>query len=891
MPDRRLIDAALDCIVSFDADDLVLEWNAAAEQLFGYARAEVVGRRLSELIVPPDSRAEYDAIVARLARHPEARMAPVELVAITAAGARTAVELSITVLRGEPGGTPTVYTAFIRDVSLLRDAQQREAALRLISAEASATSDLPRIATSIALHVCQILDAEWCAVLHADCEGQWVPLAGADDIEDGAVYNGPLGPGDGVEHIPIQTTDESSWVLAVRRRAAPAEPASRADFLTDVAALLGHALERDLAADRLVREALRDATTGLPNRVLLLDRLGLALTRREGSRRAAVVVLGVERFDAVRESVGHEAAEEVLRTIAVRLGAAVGHADTLARIGDDEFAVVCEPGGDGGDAITLAARLVAAVAAPIFADEHEIALTARAGIAFAAPRASPTRLVRNASVALHRARRRGRGGGVEVFDASMRLQLAERLDLETDLRQGIERGELRAVYQPLVSLLDRTVVGVESLVRWAHPTRGLIGPAHFLPMAEQSGQITAIGAWILAQACRQATAWEDAFGDREPPAMTVNVSTRQLTDPDFVSLVADRLDATGLAAHRLVLDVTEGAFHDDPSVPEVLHELKALGVRLFLDDFLTGNAALTWLTRFPLAGLKLEAPFVRRLGEDPDVRRLLEAVCGMAAAFELEVVAEGVESEEQAAILASLGCTVAQGYLFSPPVPASGLEAMLASALPRAADAGTPGAPAVAPASVTMHDAAVALGVSPSTVRRWADAGRLTAIRTSGGHRRFLVDDVRRLSSQSRSTAAHVREVQAPDHALPRAAALLEQHGTELVRAALAATYEARGEGWFAEPEGRAHVDRWLGALASALAAGTYDPAIEATAALARRSSLGGVATVERVTFVDRACSVLLRMLDGEQASGELPAAQRVCAVLRRQALADVDPA
>jgi diguanylate cyclase (GGDEF)-like protein/excisionase family DNA binding protein len=817
-------------------------------------------------------------------------MTPVELIATTASGARTPVELSITVLRGDAGRTQTVYTAFIRDVSLLRDAQQREAALRLISAEASTMTDLPRIATSAALHVCQVLDAEWCAVLHADADGQWAVLAGADDVEDDAPYSGPLEARDGVEHIPIQTTDDSSWVLAVRRGSATAPPAASADFLTDVAALLGHAIERDLAGDRLLREALRDATTGLPNRVLLLDRVESALAHGHDAGRAAVLVLGIERFDAVRESVGHEAAEEVLRAIAVRLSAAVGRADTLARIGDDEFAVVCAPGGDGGHAITLAAQLVAAVAAPIFADEREIALTARAGIAFAAPGTSPTKLVRNASVALHRARRAGRGG-VEVFDGSMRPQLAERLNLESDLRQGIERGELRVLYQPLVSLLDRTVVGVESLVRWAHPTRGLIPPAHFLPMAEQSGQITAIGSWILAEACRQAAAWADAFGDREPPAMTVNVSTRQLTNPHFVSLVADRLDATGLAAHRLVFDVTEGAFHDDPSVPEVLHELKALGVRLFLDDFLTGNAALTWLTRFPLAGLKLEAPFVRGLGEDPSVRRLLGAVCGMAAAFELEIVAEGVESEEQATILSELGCEVAQGYLFSRPVPACGLETMLARALPRAASAATPGTPAAAPASVTMHDAAVALGVSPSTVRRWADAGRLTAIRTSGGHRRFLVDDVRRLSSESRSTGAQVREVELPDHALPRTAALLEQRRAELVRTALAATYETRGAGWFAEPEGHAHVERWLDALASALGAGDYGPAIKATGALARRSSLGGVATVERVTFVDRTCAVLLRMLDGEQGSGELHAAQRVCAVLRRQALADVDPA
>jgi PAS domain S-box-containing protein/diguanylate cyclase (GGDEF)-like protein/excisionase family DNA binding protein len=885
MPDRRLIDAALDCIVSFDAAGRVLEWNAAAEQLFGYTRAEVVGRELAELVVSPESRAEYHAVIGRLEQAP-GRMAPVELTAMTASGTRIQVELSITVLRGVIG-TQTVFTAFIRDVSLLRGAQQRAAALRLISSEASAMTDLPRIATSAALYVCQVLGAESCALLHAESENRWVVLAGAGDVEEGERCPDLLAAGDGVEHIPVQTTDDSSWVLAIRRKPATVPEAGSMDFLHDVAFVLGHALERDLAGDRLLREALRDATTGLPTRVLLLDRLESALARGASAAPTAVIVLGVERFDAVRESVGHEAAEDVLRTVAVRLRAAVGRGDTLARIGDDEFAIVCEPADDGGRAITLAAQLLAAVAGPVFADEQELALTAGAGIAFAAPGASPTSLVRNASVALQRARRGGRSGGGEVFDASMRTQLADRLTIESDLRQGIERGELRIAFQPLVSLLDRTVVGVEALVRWAHPTRGLIPPDQFLSIAEQSGQITAIGAWILGTACRQAATWAAAYPDHEPPTMTVNVSTRQLTDPEFVRLVTDRLDATGMRASQLVLDITEGAFHDDPSVPEVLLELEALGVGLFLDDFLTGNAALTWLTRFPLTGLKLEAPFVRGLGADPKVRRLLEAVCRMAAAFDLAVVAEGVESEEQVTILEGLGCEVAQGYLFSRPVPAAQLEGMLATALPRVSVATTEG-PAAASASVTMRDAAGALGVSSSTVRRWADEGRLTAIRTSGGHRRFLVEDVRRLRSGLRESGTRLRGVQMPDHALPRAASLLRERRLDVASAGLAATYEARSGGWFAEPEGRAHVERWLLALSEALATGTYEPAVEATAALARRAALGGVPTAERVTFVDRSCTVLLRLLESDDGSAELAAARRVCAVLRQQALEDV---
>ena len=323
---------------------------------------------------------------------------------------------------------------------------------------------------------------------------------------------------------------------------------------------------------------------------------------------------------------------------------------------------------------------------------------------------------------------------------------------------------------------------------------------------------------------------------------------------------------------------------------EVLHELKALGVRLFLDDFVTGNAALSWLTRFPLDGLKLEAPFVGGLGTEPHVRPLLDAVCGMAKAFDLDVVAEGVETEEQAAILEQLGCHAAQGYLFSRPLPAAQLAPMLAAALPRALAIAPAGDHATARtgATVTTHEAADALGVSPSTVRRWVDDGRLQAQRTKGGHRRFLVDDVRRLCSEGRWSRPSVRSVEPPERDLPRTAAILREHSAAIIDAGLTATYDARTRGWFAERDGRVQVERWLQTLAQALHSGQYKTAIDATAALTRRSRLGGTTTVERVTFLDRSCAALLRLLsEREPACDELPAARRVCAALRHRALED----
>lgn len=602
--------------------------------------------------------------------------------------------------------------------------------------------------------------------------------------------------------------------------------------------------------------------------------------------RIAAVVLVVEPYPSTGE---RPPDDDVLATVTARLAASIGVQDTVARVSHAEFAVLCEGLTDTGHAISLAAQLVAAVTAPIVVGEQECFMTARAGIAVAPSGVSAASLIGEASTAMRQAPRRPRGS-VEVFQGSMGIRGSDDARTDDELRRGLEDDELRVAYQPLVSLRDRSVVGVESLVRWAHPTRGHVVPARFLPLAEQSGLITQIGSWILSEACRQAARWSEAFGDREPPTMTVNVSTRQLVDPEFPALVGQTLATAALAPERLVLDITEDALHDDASVEAILHELKSLGVGLFLDDFVTADAAVSWLTRFPLDGVKLEPDFVGRLGTDPAVRALLKAVCGMATAFEIKVMAEGVETEEQAAILEELGCQAAQGYLFCRPVSAGQLEPLLAAGLPERVVVSADNTHDSADATVTMREAADALGVSPSTLRRWAETGRLTAHRTQGGHRRFLADDVRRLRAALAPDGPRMRQVRPPERALPHTAAFVRSSASAIVSGGLEATYDAPHGGWFAEDYGGSLVQRWLMKLSDALKTGEYAKAVDATMALARRARLGGATAAERVTFLDRVCSVLLRMLsENEDTRDELPAARRLCSTLRHHALTDMD--
>ena len=424
------------------------------------------------------------------------------------------------------------------------------------------------------------------------------------------------------------------------------------------------------AAERLLEhQALHDPLTGLPNRALFLDRLqhALARARRPGTS-LAVYFCDVDDFKDVNDSLGHDAGDELLIALPARLREGLRSGDTVARFGGDEFVVLCEDLDSEGEAIRIAERIGEAFALPFELEGRPHHLSVSVGVVFArGGAATAAELLRDADAAMYRAKGRGKGG-FELYDAQMRASLVARLETESDLRGALERRELRLHWQPVVALAaseaDDAFVGAEALVRWQHPERGLLAPAAFIAVAEDSGLIAPLGAWVLEEACRQARAWG---GGR---FASVNLSPRQLSHSDVPALLERALEETGVDPGLLELEITENVLMEQSAdTLATLRRLKAMGVRLVLDDFGTGWSSLAYLKRFPLDGLKIDREFVAGLGSSAEDTAIVAAVLSMAQALDLAVIAEGVETDAQLAWLRARGCGFAQGYLLGRPAP------------------------------------------------------------------------------------------------------------------------------------------------------------------------------------------------------------------------------
>jgi diguanylate cyclase (GGDEF)-like protein/PAS domain S-box-containing protein len=431
--------------------------------------------------------------------------------------------------------------------------------------------------------------------------------------------------------------------------------------------------------ERLAYQAFHDSLTDLANRTLFLERVGAALDRAgDRPEQVAVLFLDLDNFKTVNDSLGHSEGDRLLVAAAERLLNATRGCDTVARLGGDEFAVLLANVRADLDVAAVATRITSALRAPFALQGAEAFVSASVGIARAGAGTGAEELLRNADAAMYSAKSRGKGQFV-MFEAAMHAAVLARLELEADLRRAVAGDEFRLHYQPIVELATGAVVGAEALVRWAHPERGLVPPALFVPFAEETGLIVPIGQWVLGEACRQGAAWQ-----REAPAgtsihITVNLSGRQLHEASLVEDVRQALAISGLAPRALVLEVTESVMmqHTDLTLAR-LHELRALGVQLAIDDFGTGYSSLSYLQSFPIDTLKIDKTFVDPVGRGGDDPVLARAIVALGGALQLKTVAEGIEHAEQAAELARLGCLLGQGYHWAPPLPAAEFSARLA---------------------------------------------------------------------------------------------------------------------------------------------------------------------------------------------------------------------
>jgi len=441
--------------------------------------------------------------------------------------------------------------------------------------------------------------------------------------------------------------------------------------------------------EQLAYLATHDQLTGLPNRTLVLDRAEQMLGRsRRGKLSVAALHVNLDNFTAVNDTLGHAAGDELLRAIAARLDGLVRDTDALGRLGGDEFVVIAEEAADAAGPELIAERLHEALRSPFPIGVHELAVTASIGVA-AGPRTSAEDLLADAEIASHRAKLEGKDRWV-LFERGMQDVVQRQVTLEKDLRGALDRGEFFLVYQPTLDLRRMIPTGVEALIRWRCPVRGLVQPNDFIPVLEDSGLIVAVGEWVLREACIQSAAWR---GAGYPVGIAVNVSARQLDGDEFIDVVARALAETGLEPKALTLEITETALmRNAEETARRLRAIKELGVRIAIDDFGTGYSSLSHLQRFPVDALKIDRSFLGQLAENPEGETLLRTLVQLGKALSIETLAEGIERAGDLALLQEENCDSGQGYLFARPLDVGDAEEFLRDW--RAEDIGLPATPA-----------------------------------------------------------------------------------------------------------------------------------------------------------------------------------------------------
>jgi diguanylate cyclase (GGDEF)-like protein/PAS domain S-box-containing protein len=728
---RAILGASLDGIIAIDAANRIIDWNSQAEQVFGWRRDEALGRSLSATIIPERFRAAHEA---GLSRHLGAGAdAPpptligkrVELVGLHRDGHEFPIEISIA--RMDTAGEPC-FSAYVRNISERKDAvekinrdyhiqrvlaelletamrpapfeQRLQLALELILSTpwlalkgsgsiflADAASGKLRMAARLGLSAaiektCATVELGHCLCGRAAASREIV-FADCIDARHDVVVPGMSAHG----HYcaPILYDDRLLGVLNLYLDEHHRQTADEVRFITAATHAVGGMIQQHHAEEQLRHHAYHDALTGMPNRMLFMDRLAqrLALGERQKTSHYAVLYLDLDRFKTVNDSLGHALGDQLILEVSRRLHACMRPGDTVARLGGDEFTILLEDVDDPTDALRVAERLHAALQPPVMLEGHEIFVSTSLGIVVTAwDGRQAADLLRDADTAMYRAKSRGPGQTV-LFDGQMHQRAVAQLTLESELRRAVERGELRLHYQPIVDATTGELFGFEALVRWQHPERGMISPLEFIPLAEETGLINDIGEWVLVEACRQLRAWREASPERPDLYMSINLSARQFLQSDLLARVGTAITHAGVEPHHIALEITESVLmHNREATHRTLRDLKALGVNLYVDDFGTGYSSLSYLQNFPFDALKIDRAFVSRLAPGIEEMEMVSTIISIARNFNMSVIAEGVENTGQLDRLVALGCRKVQGFHFSPPLPADAAGALVAAGAP-----------------------------------------------------------------------------------------------------------------------------------------------------------------------------------------------------------------
>jgi diguanylate cyclase (GGDEF)-like protein/PAS domain S-box-containing protein len=662
---RLLAESTTDVIVWSDLNTTRRYVSPAVRSVLGYEPEEVVGTRPLNF-VHPDDVAPYQSVLVDLTEG-RTDQAVTTLRYRSKYGDWVWIEASFKLTR-DPSGAPTGYVAALRDVTDRRAAEEK---LRLSEERLSLALNSGSDGLwdwDLATGAVQFSD-NWFEMLGygpGEIEPHiraWNDFVHPDDEEHArrlmVEHVKGLTPTYECEYRMRQKTGGYVWTLA-RGKVVSRDETGRAMRIVGTHMDI---TRRKEAEQQIAHMAMHDGLTGLANRVLFREKLeqALATARRQGDC-FAILACDLDRFKAVNDTLGHPAGDALLRAIADRLRAVVRDGDTIARLGGDEFAIIVRGLDDRRSVGFFAQRVIEAVGQPVDLDGHAATVSVSIGIALGTETSTEAEILfKHADTALYRAKAVGRNG-YSFYDPSADSEAAKRSLLERDLRDAVRRGGFVLHYQPIVAMADETVGGFEALLRWQHPTRGAISPSEFIPLAEETGLIIALGEWAIREACHEAASWQNDL------RVAVNVSAVQFQQPGLEQVILDALVASGLSPHRLELEITESMLmQDSEAAVASLHRLKGLGVRIALDDFGTGFSSLSYLRRFPFDKIKIDRSFIRDIG-DPDTAAIVRAIVGIGARLGATVTAEGVETREQLEQVRREGCTEVQGFLYSKPV-------------------------------------------------------------------------------------------------------------------------------------------------------------------------------------------------------------------------------